>query len=124
MSGVNFDRMEREAQEAYREQARRRQLAGERATAEAEELAHRLNRDGTAAKDAAGALADQSVYIYRGPILLAHLPASSMWTPVETDEGMALTTMLLSPSQGHYVAGPSFKAGEWTFCGRGTPDGS
>ena len=116
---INWERLRREAEEAYREEARRRQKIGEEATADAEELAARVRqKDGATAW---GEVGEQDVYVYRGPVMLAHLPPSTLFNPTETPKGMALRTQLLSPSRGHYVEGPSWEPGEWTFAGRGHP---
>jgi hypothetical protein len=124
MSGLNWDRLQREAERAYEDEARRRRKLGEQATADAEELADKVKRAGRRAADALQFTGDQSVYIMKGTVLLAHLPPSSMWNVVTTPEGSELQTLLLSPSRGEYVQGPCYKAGEWSWCGRGMPHGA
>ena len=133
-SELNWDRLRREAAEEYERsgQARRRRALGSQATAEAEELAwwakHRPDaapvaigvQDADAVR-AAALVADQAVYVYHGQILLAKLEPSTIWDCIPVDRGMRLQTILMSRSAGHYVAGPSWEPGEWTFCGRGHP---
>ena len=115
---INWERLRREAEEAYRKEAERRRKIGEQAMEDAEQLARKAEVERARGVDV---VADQSVYVYNGPVMLAHLPASTLFNPTETPKGMALRTQLLSPSRGHYVEGPSWEPGEWTFAGRGHP---
>lgn len=115
---INRDRLQREAEEHYRKEAERRRKIGERAMEDAEQLARKAEFERARGVDV---VADQSVYVYNGKFMLAKLPPSSLFNPTETPKGMALRTQLLSPSQGHYVDGPSWEPGEWTFAGRGHP---
>jgi hypothetical protein len=114
---INWDRLQREAAAAYAKEAERRRKLGEAATADAEELAGRS----ASPRDAIDQVADQSVYVYQGQVMLAHLPPSTMWSLVETPRGMELRTLLLSSTTRAYVPGPSWAPGEWNFVGRGHP---
>lgn len=115
---INWERLRREAEEHYRNEAKRRRKLGDQARDDAEQLARKAEGERSRGVDV---VADQSVYIYNGKIMLAKLPASSLFNPTETPKGMALRTQLLSRSRGHYVEGPSWEPGEWTFAGRGHP---
>ena len=115
---INWERLRREAEEHYRQEAERRRKIGEEAMEDAERLARKAEATRERGVDV---VADQSVYVYNGKIMLAKLPPSSLFNPTETPKGMALRTQLLSPSRGHYVEGPSWEPGEWTFAGRGHP---
>ena len=115
---INWDRLRREAEEAYEKEAKRRQKIGDAAREDAERLARRAEATRERGVDV---VADQSVYVYNGKVMLAHLPASTLFNPTETPKGMALRTQLLSPTLKHYVGGPSWEPGEWTFAVRGHP---
>lgn len=121
MSEINWDKLQHEAEKAYEDEARRRRKAGEQATAEAEELAAALVRAGKVGAHGPDAAADQTVYAYRGPIMLGHFPPSTRWVAQETPEGMACQVLLFSLTEERYVFGPLYKPGEWTYCGRGLP---
>ena len=130
---VNWDKLRREAIREYEErgEGKRRREAGSQAAAQAEELAwwakHRPDGEpvpigavGPDAVRAAALVADQAVYVYRGPILLAKLEPSTQWDMVETPRGLKLVT-LLANRQGSRGWGPEWEPGEWTFVGRGQP---
>lgn len=134
MSRFDWDKLRRHAEQEYEKsgEGRRRREAGSQAAAQAEELAwwalHRpdtppVSLGGFAgdpdAVRATALAADQSVYVYRHGVLLAHMPPSTIWNIVETPTGMELRTQLMSSSRGEYVGGPRWAPGEWTFCGRG-----
>lgn len=136
MSRIDWAELRRRAAAEYERsgEGRRRREAGSQAVAQAEELAwwarHRPDSapvalGGGVGVDADAVLAtalaaDQSVYVYRGGVMLAHLEPSTIYEPVVTPAGMALRT-LLQRRDGSYMHGPEWAAGEWDFVGRGHP---
>jgi hypothetical protein len=67
------------------------------------------------------AVADQSVYVYKGDVMVAHMPSSTRWELRERPDGMACECWCWSESRGRFEAVKTFEPGEWTFCGRGHP---
>lgn len=136
MSRIDWDELRRRAVAEYERsgEGRRRREAGSQAAAQAEELAwwarHRpdsapVTLGGSAVADpdsvlATALAADQSVYVYHGQVMLAHLEPSTIYEQYATPEGLALRT-LLRRRDGSFMRGPEWAAGEWTFCGRGHP---
>lgn len=137
MSRIDWEELRRRAVAEYERsgEGHRRREAGSQAAAQAEELAwwarHRPDTapvalgGGRAGADpdavlATALAADQSVYVYHGEVMLAHLEPSTIYEPYATPAGLALRT-LLRRRDGSFMRGPEWAAGEWTFCGRGHP---
>ena len=66
-------------------------------------------------------VADQSVYVYNGSVMVAHMPPSTRWELKERTLGMACECWGWSESRGRFEVVKTFEPGEWTFCGRGHP---
>jgi hypothetical protein len=66
-------------------------------------------------------VADQSVYVYLGSVMIAHLIPNTRWDMVEEPGGLRLRCWSWSPTQGRYAVVLEKPAGEWTYCGRGHP---
>ena len=66
-------------------------------------------------------IADQSVYVYLGSVMIAHLPPNTRWDLQEEPGGQRLVVWSWSIQRNCYAVALEVPPGEWTYVGRGHP---